>query len=144
MLPYEPVHGDLERAGHAARRCLSHTWRMGQVLGDLVRERAPEPRTGSAWLGPIYSQFVYSKLMSFNVFDEFWGVKNGWHGDTPCLRMLPIGYGGCLLRSSQYRGTGAASGEGQSSISCFIISERKYRSWHIKRKTNCFHKNEKK
>jgi hypothetical protein len=29
--------------------------------------------------------------------------------------MRPIGYGGCLLRSSQYTGTGAASGEGQSS-----------------------------
>jgi hypothetical protein len=30
---------------------------------------------------------------------------------------VPINYGGCLLRSIQYAGTGAASREGQSSIS---------------------------
>jgi hypothetical protein len=30
---------------------------------------------------------------------------------------VPIDYGGCLLRSIQYAGTGAASREGQSSIS---------------------------
>jgi hypothetical protein len=30
---------------------------------------------------------------------------------------VPIHYGGCLLRSIQYAGTGAASREGQSSIS---------------------------
>ena len=59
--------------------------------------------------------------MCFDVFNEFRGVKNGWHGDTPCLRMLPIGYGGCLLRSIQYGGTGAASGEGQSSM-CVLSS----------------------
>jgi hypothetical protein len=29
---------------------------------------------------------------------------------------VPIKYGGCLLRSSQYTSTGAASGEGQSSM----------------------------
>jgi hypothetical protein len=34
---------------------------------------------------------------------------------------VPINYGGCLLRSSQYVGTGAASREGQSSI---IISAK--------------------
>jgi hypothetical protein len=30
---------------------------------------------------------------------------------------VPINYGGCLLRSIQYASTGAASREGQSSIS---------------------------
>jgi hypothetical protein len=34
---------------------------------------------------------------------------------------VPINYGGCLLRSLQYADTGAASREGQSSIS---ISEK--------------------
>ena len=34
---------------------------------------------------------------------------------------VPINYGGCLLRSIQYAGTGAASREGQSSI---IISKK--------------------
>jgi len=46
-------------------------------------------------------------------------------------RMLPMRYGGCLLRSSQYRGTGAASGEGQSSIGVFsslYISIRHHRA----------------
>jgi hypothetical protein len=33
---------------------------------------------------------------------------------------VPMNYGGCLLRSIQYAGTGAASREGQSSVSISI------------------------
>src|SRR3989442_11185853 len=96
-------------------------WCTGQVLGDLVHQRVPEPRTGSAWLGPLYSNLVCSKFMCVDIFDKFRVVKNGWHGNTPCPRMLPIKYGGCLLRSTQYGGTGAASREGQSSV-CVLSS----------------------
>ena len=70
-LPCEPVHGCLERAMRAARRRVPLTWHRGQVLGHPVRERAPESRTGSACLGPLYS-----KVMCFDVFDTFRGVKN--------------------------------------------------------------------
>ncbi len=55
MLPYEPVHRCLERAGHAARGRLLRAGRRGQVRGDPVRQRTPESRTGSAWLGLLYS-----------------------------------------------------------------------------------------
>ena len=71
VLPYEPVHRCLEWVARAARGCLPRVWHRGQVLGDPVRQRAPESRTGSAWLGPLYS-----KVICFDVFDEFRGVKN--------------------------------------------------------------------
>jgi len=126
IFPCEPVHGCLERTVHATRGRLARARCVGQVPGDPVREQAPESWTGVACLGALYSQFVWRRFVYCDVFDEFRGVKNGWHGDTPCLRMLPIGYGGCLLRSSQYGGTDAASGEGQSSIVSFLISVSKY------------------
>ena len=100
MLPCEPVHGCLKRAGHATQRRLAHAWCMSQVRGDPMCQRAPESRTGSAWLGPLYAKIVCSQFVCFDIFDAFRGVKNGWHGDTPCSRMLPVW--GCLLRSSQY------------------------------------------
>ena len=111
VLQYEPVHGCLKRVVRAARVHLPLIRHRGQVLGHLVRQCAPE-----SWMGSACTGLLYMKIMCFDLFDAFRGVKNGWHGDTPCLRMLPIGYGGCLLRSIQYGGTGAASGEGQSSI----------------------------
>jgi hypothetical protein len=41
--------------------------------------------------------------------------------------MLPIRYGGCLLRSTQCSGTGAASREGQSSA--IILSRENIRPY---------------
>jgi len=144
MLSYELVHRHLERAVRAAWGHLARARCAGQGLGHPVYQRAPESWTGATGLRPLYRQFVGSKFVCFDVVDEFRGVKNGWHGDTPCFRMLPIRYGGCLLRSSQYGGTDAASGEGQSSIWCLLISAQKYPSFWSKRKTNYFHKDEKK
>jgi hypothetical protein len=94
-LPYEPVHGCLDWPARAARRC------RGQVPGDRVRQRAPESWTGSAYLGPLES--FYCKVVCFDVFTQFRGVHNRRHDITPCPRMLPIGYGGCLLRSTPVR-----------------------------------------
>ena len=93
-LPYEPVHGCLDWPARAARRC------RGQVRGDRVRQRAPEAWMGSAWLGQLS---LYRKVVCFDVFTQFRGVHNRRHDITPCPRMLPIGYGGCLLRSTPVR-----------------------------------------
>ena len=68
VLSYEPVHGCLKRAVRATQRRLAHAWRAGHELGDLVRERAPESRMGSARLGPLYSKLVYSQFVCFDVF----------------------------------------------------------------------------
>src|SRR5262245_26859916 len=95
MLPYEPVDGCLEWVAHTARRRMPLTRRRGQIRGDPVRQRAPESRTGPARLGHLYS-----KVVCFNVFNlEFMGINDSGHGVPPWPRMLPIRYGGCLLRS---------------------------------------------
>jgi hypothetical protein len=94
-LPYEPVHGCLDWPARAARRC------RAQVRGDCVRQRAPESWTGSAYLGPLES--FYGKVVCFDVFTQCRGVHHRRHDITPCPSMLPIGYGGCLLRSTPVR-----------------------------------------
>jgi hypothetical protein len=97
--PYKPVHGSLERVAHMAQGCVSLTGDRCQGRGNPVRQRAPESRTGSAWLG-----LLYSKVVCVNVFKlEFRGVYKRRHDNTPCPRMLPIRYGGCLLRSKPVR-----------------------------------------
>ena len=114
VFAYQPIHGGLKRAAHRAHVRVPLTARRGHVLSDLVGQRAPEARTGTTRLTPL--DRLYRKVVCFNVFNfEFRGVHNRRHDNTPCPRMLPIEYGGCLLRSNQCRGTGAASREGQSS-----------------------------
>ena len=129
-LPYEPVHGCLDWPARAARRC------RGQVRGDRVRQRAPESWTGSAYLGPLES--FYGKVVCFDVFTQCRGVHHRRHDMTPCPRMRPIAYGGCLLRSTaSTQKQRAASREGQSST--IIICQRNYDAQRQRRKTNCFH-----
>src|SRR5215813_12938829 len=95
MLLYEPIHGCLELPGPAARRRLLLTWHSGQVHGDPLHQRAPESRAGSACL-----RRLYSKVVCFDVFKlKLMGIYDSWHSVPPCPRMLPIQYGGCLLRS---------------------------------------------
>src|SRR5712691_4264346 len=84
-----------------ARRRVLRTRRRGEVPSDRMRQRAPESRRGSAWLGPLDS--LYRKDVCFNVFNEFMGVKNGWHGDTPCPKMLPMRMGAASCGAGQYR-----------------------------------------
>jgi len=145
VLPCEPVHGCLERAIRAARRRLPLTWRMGQVRGDPVCERAPESRTGSAGVGLLYSQSVWGQFVYFDVFDEFRGVKNRWHGDTPCLRMLPIHKVWGLPPAEQpVHRHWCGVGRGTVLNGVCIISTREYRLSQWKRKTHCFHTDQKK
>jgi hypothetical protein len=42
-------------------------------------------------MGSAYTGLLYVKIVRFDIFDIFnalRGVKNRWHGDTPCPRML--------------------------------------------------------
>src|SRR5712692_4615622 len=110
MLPCESVHGCLYLGTGDRAKGRRAVMPVDVWPRYMLHQCTPESWMGSARLGPLYSQSVWSQFVCFDVFNEFRGVKNGWHGDTPCLRMLPIGYGGCLLRSIQYGGTGAASG----------------------------------
>ena len=111
VFPCEPVHGCLERVVHPGRGRLPRAWRAGHVPNQPVGQgpQTPVMRVTYLWL-------LCGEVRRFDVFNEFRRGKNQWHGDTPCPRMLPMWHGGCLLRSSQYAGTGAASGEGQSSV----------------------------
>ena len=144
VLSYEQVHGGLERTWRATRGRLARAWRMGQVLGQPVYQRAPESRTGSAWLGLLYRQSVWSQFVCFDIFDAFRGVKNGWHSDTPCPRMLPIQVWGLPLAGQPVRRYWCGV-EGGTVLSVrFIIAVRKYPSSHFKNKTNYFHKDERK
>src|SRR5262245_9000004 len=71
------------------------TRRRGQVRDDPVRQRAPESQTRAACL-----RHLYSKVACFDMFNlEFRGINDDRHSVPPCPRMLPIWYGGCLLRS---------------------------------------------
>src|SRR5262249_9996441 len=81
VLPYQPVHGSLERARCAARRHRALACHRDQVSGDLVRPRAPESRTGSAWLGVLYH--LYWKVVCFNIFNQFRVVHNRRHDNPP-------------------------------------------------------------
>ena len=57
---------------------------------------APESRTGSACLGPF--SIVRSCVSTCSISSSGVSMTDG-HGVPPCPRMLPIRYGGCLLRS---------------------------------------------
>jgi hypothetical protein len=101
VLTNEPVHGCLVWVAHVADAFVPCRWRRGEVPSDLMHQRAPESRTGSVWLRSRCS--LYRKVVYFNVFNQFRGVHNRRHNMTPCPRMLPIVYGGCLLRSTLMR-----------------------------------------
>ena len=144
VLPHEPVHGGLKRAGRAIRGRLARAWRRGQGLSQPVYQRAPESLTGSAWLGLLYCQSVWSQFVCFDIFDAFRGVKNGWHGHTPCPRMLPIQVWGLPLAGQPVRRYWCGV-EGGTVLSVrFIIAVRKYASSQFKNKTNYFHRDKKK
>ncbi len=121
VLPCDAVHGHLERAGCAARGRVPLTWRRGQVCGDLVRQRAPESWTGSAWLGSLYRKVVCVEVFKL----KFRGINDSGHSKTPCPRMLPMSMGAASCGAHQALARHAASREGQSSN---IISHIQYAS----------------
>ena len=133
ILPCEAIHGSLKRAAHTARRC------RGQVRGDLVHQGAPEARTGAAWL-TLLSR-LYGKVVCFDVCNQLRGVHNRRHDIFLVPACSPYD-GGCLLRRTPVpRTPRAPSREGQSSKSSL---KREYDAERHKRKTHCFHKNQKK
>src|SRR5262245_19607438 len=99
----QPVHGCLERARGAAHRRVPLTQRRGQVLGDLLCQRAPEAWSGSALLRPLAR--LYREVMCFHILNQFRGVHHRRHIIPPCPRMRPRGYGGCRVRSTRCAGT---------------------------------------
>ena len=80
----------------------------------------PEPCTG--W---TYRRVCFREIVSF-IVHNFQGIKNGGHGATPSSHATTLKGGGCLLRSSQHEGTGAASREEQSSVITSHLSQKIY------------------
>ena len=81
----------LERPMPVVRRYVLLPRRQGLKVGDLLRQRTPESRIGSAWLMPF--DRLYRKVVCFNVFNQFRGLHNRWHTITPCPSILPMRMG---------------------------------------------------
>jgi hypothetical protein len=130
----EPVHRGLERAARAARaarRRVPLTGHRGQVRGDPVCQGAPESRTGSPCLGPLSLKGMCCDMVVVG------GVYHRRHDATPCPSMLPIGHGGCLLRSTPvcrhwWRRGGAV-------LSLRSLIQEKVSFSVSQKKNNCFH-----
>ena len=114
MLLDEPVHRGLERAAHTAQRLGPFTGSRGQGHGGPVCQGAPESRTGSPCLMPLSRKGMGVDMVGIE------GVYHRWHDATPCSSILPIGHGGCLLRSTPVRRHWRRRGGTDLSLCSFI------------------------